>query len=572
MKRFLLRYKFQFIVALILTCLSSIFIVLKSFFIKSLTDSTINKDFNLLKINIIIYVTYILIQSCITYLYRKSKSFYIKNSMTFIKNEIFSKLISQNIMDFKSENSAKKISLLTNDIKLLEDDYFNNIFIFIFIFIFILILQFFSFLTGFIYLFILSPEITLSVLIIIAFVAFIPKLFSKRLITLRTEYSNLLEGFTLKIKDVFSGIDIIKSFKLESKIKTDYKNINEKVEDSKYKFSLLNGKVQFLSQILLSLVFVVLFSVSAYLIMIDKITYGTLLACLQLLGSISNPIYNSIEYINRAKSLKNVTKKITNLYENENNNNTYNGSTHKENLNNIIRISDLNFGYDKSKLALKNISLILEKNKKYAIVGGSGSGKSTLLKILTKDITNYTGDVYFDDLPLKDISYESLSSLISIIHQNVFLFDTNIKENITLYNDYSEDEIFYAINNSGLSKTLKNLKDGLDTLVGENGNNLSGGEKQRISIARALIKNVPILMLDEATSSLDNNTAYEVKKLILSMKNTTSIIITHRLNETLLKEYDKIFVLKEGNLVESDSFKELIRNRDYFYNLFNVEN
>ena len=550
MKRFLLRHKLQFIVVVLLACLSSIFLVLESFFIKSLTDSTMSKDFNLLKINIIIYLGYILVQALITYLYRKSKSFYIKNSMTFVKNEIFQKLISKSAMNFKSENSAKKISLLTNDIKLLEDDCFNNIFV--------LIIQLFSFITGFICLFILSPEITIAVLVVISFVVFIPKLFTKKLITLRGEYSNLLEGFTLKIKDVFSGIDVIKSFKLEGKITKDYENINNKVEASKYKFSLLNGKVQFLSQILLSLVFVVLFSLGAYLIFVDKITYGTIIACIQLLGSISNPVYNSIEYINRAKSLKNVTSKITKLYENEENNDLNSNSLiHKESLEELINVSNLNFGYDKSKLVLKDINLSLEKNKKYAIVGGSGSGKSTLSKILTKDIINYSGDVYFDNSSLKDISYDSLYSLISIIHQNVFLFDTTIKENITLYNDYNEEQISYAINNYGLSKTLENLNKGLETPVGENGNNLSGGEKQRISIA---------------SSSLDNNTAYDVENLILSMENTTCVIITHRLNESLLKKYDKIFVLKEGNLVESGSFKSLMENKKYFYNLFNVEN
>lgn len=562
MKKFLLKYKYKFIFTLILACVSSAFVVIESFFIKGLIDSTMSKNFKLLKFSIVIYIIYIFIQALLTYLYRKSKANYIKDSMIYIKNEILSKLINQNISNFKTENSAKKISLLTNDIKLLEDDYFNNIFI--------LVVQLFSFLTGLACLFLLSPEIALSILMVIIFVVLIPKFFSKKLILLRTQYSSLLEKFTLKIKDIFSGIDIIKSFKLEDKIKFDYENINADVENSKYKFFLLNSKVQLLSQILLSLVFVVLFSVGSYLIFIEKITYGTIIACLQLLGNIANPIYNSIEYFNRIKSLKNITSKITNLYENNNKNEMSINSIDKQNLRNSIKITNLNFGYDNSKLALQNINLEFHKNKKYAIVGGSGSGKTTLLKVLTKDIVNYTGEVYFDDVLLRDISYESLYSIISIIHQNVFLFDTNIKENITLYNDYTEEEILYSITNSGLVKTLNNFQNGLETLVGENGNNLSGGEKQRISIARSLIKNVPILILDEATSSLDNTTAYEIENLILSMENTTAIVVTHRLHENLLKKYDEIFVFKDGCLVENDSFENLMENKNYFYSLYNI--
>ncbi|WP_288679294.1 ABC transporter ATP-binding protein [uncultured Clostridium sp.] len=562
MKKFLLKYKYKFIFTLILACVSSAFVVIESFFIKGLIDSTMSKNFKLLKFSIVIYIIYIFIQALLTYLYRKSKANYIKDSMIYIKNEILSKLINQNISNFKTENSAKKISLLTNDIKLLEDDYFNNIFI--------LVVQLFSFLTGLACLFLLSPEIALSILMVIIFVVLIPKFFSKKLILLRTQYSSLLEKFTLKIKDIFSGIDIIKSFKLEDKIKFDYENINADVENSKYKFFLLNSKVQLLSQILLSLVFVVLFSVGSYLIFIEKITYGTIIACLQLLGNIANPIYNSIEYFNRIKSLKNITSKITNLYENNNKNEMSINSIDKQNLRNSIKITNLNFGYDNSKLALQNINLEFHKNKKYAIVGGSGSGKTTLLKVLTKDIVNYTGEVYFDDVLLRDISYESLYSIISIIHQNVFLFDTNIKENITLYNDYTEEEILYSITNSGLVKTLNNFQNGLETLVGENGNNLSGGEKQRISIARSLIRNVPILILDEATSSLDNTTAYEIENLILSMENTTAIVVTHRLHENLLKKYDEIFVFKDGCLVENDSFENLMENKNYFYSLYNI--
>lgn len=560
MKKFLLRYKYKLIIAIVLACISSVLLVVESFFTKGLIDSTMSKNISLLKFNILIYIAYIFVQALFTYLYRKSKAIYIKDSLIYMKNEIFCKLITQNSIDFKSENSAKKISLLTNDIKLLEDDYFNNIFI--------LVVQLFSFLTGLICLFLLSIEIAISILLVIIFVVLIPKLFSEKLILLRTKYSSSLEKFTLKIKDMFSGIDIIKSFKLENKIKSDYCNINKEVEDSKYKFTLLNSKVQFFSQALLSLVFVVLFSVGSYLVFIDKITYGTIIACLQLLGSIANPIYNSIEYLNKIKSLKNITTKVTNLY--ENNNTTQIDLIEKTNFKNCINISNLSFGYDDSKIVLKDINLELEKNKKYAIVGGSGSGKTTLLKILTKDIINYNGNVYFDDISLKNISYENLYSLISIIHQNVFLFDTTIKENITLFNDYNEDEILYAIRNSGFLKTLNNFPDALETLVGENGNNLSGGEKQRISIARSLMKKVPILILDEATSSLDNTTAYEIENLILSMENTTAIVVTHRLNEALLQKYDKIFVLKDGILVESDSFNSLINNKNYFYNLYNI--
>lgn len=563
MNKILLKYKFYFFLSIILAIASSMFLVIESLFIKNLIDSITSGDFNIIKNNIKIYLLYIILAAILTFIYRQVRYKYTQKSLIFLKDEILKKIIYSDIQTFKSENSAKKISLLSNDIKIIEDDLFNNLFV--------LIVNFVSLATALICLFMLSIEIAISTLLIISLVAIIPKLFSKKLIFLKTNYSELLQYFTIKIKDIFSGIEVIKSFNIEKNVIDDYSKINKEVEISKYKFSILNTKAQFISQILLSLIFATLFSVGVYLIFNNKITYGILIAAFQLIGSVSGPIYMNIEYINKLKSLKNISKKISDLFKTETKKiKGIEKVIEKKTFENVINIRNLSFRYDEGENVLNEINISIEKGKKYAIVGGSGSGKSTLIKAISKEIENYSGDIFIDNINLKEITFEDLYSIIAIIHQNVFLFDTTIKENIVLYQKYSSDMVDRAIRDSGLIETVDSKKNNLNTMVGENGNNLSGGEKQRIAIARALIKNVPILILDEATSSLDNTISTQIENQILSMKDTTAIVITHKLKKELLEKYDEILVMKNGYIVERGTFETLINYKSNFFSLYNT--
>jgi len=193
-----------------------------------------------------------------------------------------------------------------------------------------------------------------------------------------------------------------------------------------------------------------------------------------------------------------------------------------------------------------------------------------LLKLILGYYDQYDGSIKMDDAEINTIKKKDLYSNISIIHQNVFLFDGSIKENIDLYQGYSEEELEKAIELSGLKKLIDRLVEGKDTLINENGSNFSGGEKQRISIARSLIKGTPIILLDEATAALDNRIAYDIENSIINLENKTIITITHRLSRELLSKYDEIIVLKEGQVVEKGQFDALYDNKGYFYELANI--
>ena len=169
---------------------------------------------------------------------------------------------------------------------------------------------------------------------------------------------------------------------------------------------------------------------------------------------------------------------------------------------------------------------------------------------------------------MKTVSPSSLYDLVSIIQQNVFVFNSTIRDNITMFSQFPAEDVDRAVRMSGLQKLIE--EKGEDYLCGENGSGLSGGERQRISIARALLRNTPVLLIDEATASLDNETSFEVLDAILNLDGYTRIIVTHDLDENILRRCTGIFALKKGELSEQGTFQELMEKKGYFYSLFTV--
>lgn len=221
-----------------------------------------------------------------------------------------------------------------------------------------------------------------------------------------------------------------------------------------------------------------------------------------------------------------------------------------------VTVKDLSFSYDGNKQIIKNFTYTFEKGKSYAIIGPSGCGKSTLLNLLMGNQNEYEGEIYYDNVNLRMIRMDSIYKVISYIQQNVFLFDGSIEDNISMFQSFDQNELDRAITMSGLKNLLEEKGRQFD--VGINGSNLSGGEKQRISIARAILKKSDIIFADEVTAALDTQMANEVTTAILSIPDVTKIIITHNLEKATLSLVDEILVMKEGKLYKKGSYDELL--------------
>ncbi|MEG0712038.1 MAG: ABC transporter ATP-binding protein, partial [Niameybacter sp.] len=222
------------------------------------------------------------------------------------------------------------------------------------------------------------------------------------------------------------------------------------------------------------------------------------------------------------------------------NEDTYEETQDMPSFKEAITLKNISFGYEESDLILRNVDLELKKGGKYLIIGPSGGGKSTLLKLLRKYFNPTKGEILIDGKNLRDIKKQDFFAQVANVEQQVFIFEDTLRNNITLYKDYTTEEIKEAIVKSGLSDFVEALPNGLDTMIYDNGKNISGGERSRVVIARGLLAQASIIFLDEAFAALDMERAKEIEKSILALEDVTVINVSHVLFKDTSSQYDKI--------------------------------
>ncbi|MDO4541320.1 MAG: ABC transporter ATP-binding protein, partial [Bacillota bacterium] len=336
---------------------------------------------------------------------------------------------------------------------------------------------------------------------------------------------------------------------------------NREAAEIKYKADKMLALNDGLSEILSNLIMVIVIFVGAYLLLRQSISAGTLVALVQLGGSFVAPVMLLLQMLPRIKGIAPVVERLLDFtaYEVK----EFNGSLEPK-FNREIAATGLTFGYTPEKSVLRDVDVVFKKGGKYAIVGKSGCGKSTLIKALTAYSAEYDGSVLIDGKELRTFSAEGINRLMAVIHQNVYMFDDTVRENISLGQDFSPKDWERALKLSGVDLFLFDLKQGLDTTIGEDGSELSGGQRQRLAVARALIRRTPIMILDEGTSSIDRQTAAEIEERLLSQKELTLITITHNLDPKLLMEYDEIIYIAEGRICDRGSLEQLNRKSGSF--------
>lgn len=561
MKKYLFKNKIWFWAYAITMVINAIVITYSAFLIERIVNCATNTEVALLERQVIFSIIYIFALFVIEYIRRTCRAIYLKQSVFDLKKDLFNNLINQDLITFSKENSAKYISILNNDVKMVEDNYFDNIFV--------IIRSITMLATAVIFMICINIYVGILAILLSLLPILIPMIFGKKLSKLKNEYSKALEIYNIKIKDIFTGFEVIKSFNIEKNIKENHIKINANTEEKKYKSYYAEGVLNAISNSVACSIVVIIFIVSVYFVVKGMITFSLMVAVTQLSGNITSPIFSMIEAFNKAKAVDDINDKLINMM--YKNNQEDNGIEIDE-FNNKIEIKNLTYSFDDNRNILEDINLELYRGKKYAIVGGSGSGKSTLIKLILGYYDNYNGNIYIDGIDNRKIRRKSIFRICSIIHQNVFMFDDTVKNNITLYNNYSEKIVYDSIKKAGLNILISKLDRGINAQINENGNNFSGGEKQRIAIARAFVKGSNIVVLDEATSSLDNETAYNIEDSLLNIKDITCLVVTHRYNSEILRRYDNIIVVKDGRLYETGSFDELMNKKDYFYSLYNIAN
>lgn len=543
----------NFIVLIFTSLFQTAALIILSLMLEKLMAIATSKDLDALYEQGILFLALLCLGILVYFLIIYLKPKYQKKAISQYKNNIYEHILDKNIANFNKYNTSTYISTLTNDINKIEENYLFSAFD--------LITHITLFLTTIVIMLIYSPLLTLAgvLLSLLPFIGAI--IVGGKLAFHEKEISDQNASFMHFVKDNLIGFSTVKVFKSEKKIKELFVKNNNILENKKA------GKTKTLAvmdmvQTVLSLVsqFGVFF-IGAYIsIKTGDIASSVIILFVQLMNYVINPLMQIPSSLSKRLSCKPLFAKIEEIIKIENDNSL--GKEIKEIKE--IKVSNLKFKYDDKEI-LKEVNFKFKKNKSYAIVGTSGSGKTTLINLLLGKYSNYSGDIYYNDIDLKEISLDSLFEITSFVEQNVFVFDDSIINNITMYSNIDKEILNDAIVKSGLDKLIE--EKGNDYKCGENGCNLSGGERQRISIARALINKSQLLLLDEITSALDNETAVRIINNLLEIDNTTKIMITHRLDEETLTKFDEIVVMKNGNIVEFGTYKELINKAGIFKSL-----
>ena len=526
--------------------------------IKGIIDSGMSQNEDALTQAVLVGASVIFIYAGLNFISLRLKNRLVRQIMSRYKNKVFQSILDRDYRDFSKEKSGKFISVLTENMKKIEQDYLHQYFNISKN----LSLMIFSLLAMFI------GNWYLTLLVIIA--SIIPMMISgfigQKSAYLQKSVMIADQKYLAKVKDILAGFLVIKSFNVKEAIRQDYRNESEKLDEiyfMKGKFDVLANVISQLSGMI---VFLVAFGGGMYLVFNGYTTIGSVTAIVQLVNFVVMPLnelgmgmskFREGQATLDAFEVKDVIELQTGKM--------------KEYFDDVISFSNIDFSYPNTEEKIFNhLSLKIQKGEKIAIVGMSGSGKSTLLNLLLRFYDVTSGHISIDNQDIQAISAESLYNLMTIVQQDVYIFDDTLRANITLNQSFTDEEIKKAVQQSGLESYVLENELGLQALCGENGSNLSGGQKQRVSIARALIRKTPILLLDEATSSLDNQVTTEIESSILDIQNLTALVVTHKMNENILKKYDRILFMKDGVIVEDGSFSDLMDRRGEFYKLFEL--
>ena len=394
-------------------------------------------------------------------------------------------------------------------------------------------------------------------LVIALVMIFVPRLFSQRLGTVGTACAASQADSVSKIKDLLAGYDVLRFFGKDERFSSGVDAASDSMEQAKYKLTInkdgIGCGLAYVSAVCQVAVVILL----GVLILNDMIPLATFMGT----GTICAGVYNGLNQVSKLAVSFSASKpyfdKIT-IHAGEAQLPDFGLPTLQEG----ITVKDVSFGYDEKKPILVHMNAEFKKGGKYALTGPSGCGKSTLLKILLGWLPGYQGKVLYDERDVRDYTPEQLQQKMSYIEQNVFLFNTTIRENITLGEHFTDEQMEKALRDSALAGDLANMPKGLDTPVGEEGNALSGGQKQRVAIARALAANTRILLCDEPTSALDLETTksvLDVLKRVNQQLGVTIVVITHEL-DVVKGICDRIAVMDGGRVVEQGETYEVFSN------------
>ena len=478
-----------------------------------------------------------------------------------LRTDAFNNVLGLDLAFFENKSSGRLMAILNDDVNQLETFLDNGANRLVQTATTVLVIG-----GTFLY---ISPLVAVFAFIPIPIIIFGSLRFTNRIAERYTKIRNDIENLNANLSNSITGILTVKSFNREKKESERINLSSNEVKSANYHAIRLSAAFIPIIRIAILFGFTATLLIGGFLALDGEIkvaTYSVMLFITQRLlwpltelGVIFDSYQKAMASFRRIINLKNTTPTIDN------------GNEKLTNFNKKIEISNLNFEYVKNFPVLNDISININKGQTTAIVGSTGSGKSTLIKLILRLYDSTAGEIKFDGKNIRDLELDSLRNKIGLVSQDIFLFEGTVFENIAYGNlDAKDEEVWEAARLSESDKFINLLPNKENTIVGERGQKLSGGQRQRISIARAILKNPEILILDEATSAVDNETEAAIQRSINTLKEGRTVIaIAHRLST--IRNAEIIYVLEEGKVVESGNHESLLEINGVYSKLWSVQ-
>jgi subfamily B ATP-binding cassette protein MsbA len=480
-----------------------------------------------------------------------------------IRNRIYDKIVELPVSFFSEKRKGDFISRITSDVQEIQTSFLSMLELFVkepLTLIFTLV-----FMIG------ISPKLTLFVLVFLPLAGLLISTIGKKLKSQSTQAQQENANFLTIVEESLSSLKIIKGFNAEDKFKRKFYSstgrLNQILNTLLHRQNLASPMSEFLGVVVIT---IILWFGGRMVLIDNTMDASTFIGFLVLTYNILTPAKAISKATYSIQKGNASAERILEILETESTIQDDRNAVKKESFDENIEVKNINFRYEKENV-LKNFSMQVEKGKMIALVGQSGSGKSTIANLITRFYDVNEGLIKLDGHNIKGITKKSLRNLMGLVTQDSILFNDTVKNNIALGKDNAtEEEIIDALKVANAWEFVKELPEGLETNIGDSGNKLSGGQKQRLSIARAVLKNPPIMILDEATSALDTESEKLVQKALENMmKNRTSIVIAHRLST--IQNADKIIVLHRGEIVEQGKHLELLAQKGTYQKLVEMQ-
>lgn len=468
-----------------------------------------------------------------------ARSLFVNKTSFAIKQRYLKRIFEKNINEFQSSGISKYINDITNNANTLEERYFQQITV--------IIQAIVIFLGALIIIINVSWRalmLALPLLLILFFIMYRSGNFLRKPEQQKAED---LEEYTRFAKESLSAFRIVKSFQLGKRIMKDFDRRSKAVQDKGYEIEKRSTYIQALNQLLGSAgaLFALLTGVNA--VLTGTISMGVFFVLVSAISNLVHPLFLVSEAFPHIRSVPPIFEKMENNLQNQE---LQQINLPFEGLRQQIKLSNICFNYPGIPV-LKDANVTFTKGGKYLLIGPSGSGKSTIIRLLRKYFAPDQGTVLLDKTPLNEIETDSYYQKLANIEQHVFIFDDTIRNNITMYQNIPDSKLKTAITSAGLDNLVNTRKNGLDDILINNGAELSGGEKARIAIARGLLSEADIILLDEPFASLDNEIAQKIEHSLLKLPNITVINVSHVIFDATKHLYDAIYVVKDGQIHRS---------------------